>query len=114
MTENTFLEHLHRLCGVFDRLREANLKLKPAKCAYCKSEVAFLGHIVSANGVIIDPAKVEKMKNWPLPPSKREVQQFLGLANYYRRFIQDHCQITAQVDRENSEVPLDSAMSASI
>ena len=48
---------------------------------------------MSANGVITDPAKVEKVKNWPLQTSKREVQQFLGLANYYRLFIQDFATI---------------------
>lgn len=89
VTGKTFTEHLQHLETVFDRLREAKLKLKPSKCAFCRSEVAFLGHIVSADGVITDPTKVDKVKNWPLPTSRREVQQFLGLANYYCRFIKD-------------------------
>ncbi len=89
----TFEEHLHNLRAVFDRLREAGLKLKPTKCALCRQEVNFLGHIVSADGVATDPAKTEKVETWPIPTSRREVQQFVGLANYYRRFIKNFAEI---------------------
>ena len=80
----TFEEHLRNLCDVFARLRAAGLKLQPMKCHLCSPKVEFLGHIVSAEGVSTDPKKIEKIANWPTPTSKREVQQFLGLANYYR------------------------------
>ncbi len=89
----TFEEHLHNLRTVFDRLREAGLKLKPTKCSLCRQEVNFLGHIVSADGVATDPAKTEKVETWPIPTSRREVQQFVGLANYYRRFIKNFAEI---------------------
>ena len=72
------------------KFREARLKLKASKCALCQEKVEFLGHIVSANRVATDPKKTEKVANWPVPRSRREVQQFLGLANYYRRFVQDY------------------------
>ena len=85
----TFLEHLAHLRNVFQRLREAGLKLKPSKCNFCLKKVEFLGHVVSAEGVRTDPGKTEKVATWPVPMSKRDVQQFLGLANYYRRFVKD-------------------------
>ena len=78
----TFLEHLAHLREVFQRLREAGLKLKPNKCNLCLKEVEFLGHVISVEGVWTDPGKTEKVATWPVPTSKREVQQFLGLANY--------------------------------
>ena len=83
----TFHEHLQNLRAVFERLRAAGLKLQPKKCHLCSPKVEFLGHIVSADGVSTDPQKIDKVANWPIPTSKREVQQFLGLANYYRRFV---------------------------
>ena len=89
----TFDEHLTNLKAVFDRFREAGLKLKPSKCALCQLEVEFLGHIVSAEGVATDPAKTEKVASWPVPKSRCEVQQFLGLANYYRRFVHNFAEI---------------------
>lgn len=84
---------------MFDRFREAGLKLKPSKCTFGQKEVAFLGHIVSDQGVVPDPAKVAAITNWPTPRSRKEVQQFLGLGNYYRRFIQDFATIAKPLHR---------------
>ena len=95
----TFKEHLSNLKEVFDKFREARLKLKASKCALCQEKVEFLGHIVSADGVATDPKKTEKVANWPVPRSRREVQQFLGLANYYRRFVQDYARIAKPLHR---------------
>ena len=85
----TLDDHLKYLAQVFQRLREANLKLQIKKCNLCKQSVQFLGHVVSSEGIVADPAKIEKVVNWPVPTNKSEVQQFLGLVSYYRRFIRD-------------------------
>ena len=95
----SFSEHLHNLRDVFDRFREAGLKLKPSKCTFGQKEVAFPGHIVSDKGVATDPAKVAAITNWPTPRSRKEVQQFLGLGNYYRRFIKDFATIAKPLHR---------------
>ena len=95
----TFEEHLQNLQAVLIRLREAGLKLKPQKCALCLPQVEFLGHVVSAQGVSTDPRKTEKVRNWPIPTNRREVQQFLGLASYYRRFVQDFAKIAKPLHR---------------
>ena len=95
----TFSEHLLNLRNVFGRLKEAGLKLQPRKCGFCLPEVGFLGHIVSAKGLSTDPSKTEKVANWPVPSTKREVQQFLGLANYYRKFVRDFASIAKPLHR---------------
>ena len=95
----SFSDHLHKLRDVFDRFREAGLKLKPSKCKFGQKEVAFLDHIVSDQGIAPDPAKVAAITNWPIPRSRKEVQQFLGLGNYYRRFIQDFATIAKPLHR---------------
>lgn len=59
----------------------------------CRQSVTFLGDTISADGIMADPAKTSKVANWPIPTCCRDVPQFLGLANYYRKFIQDFCQI---------------------
>ncbi len=67
--------------------------MKPSKCNLCLKEVEFLGHVVGAEGVQTDPKKTEKVATWPVTTSKREVQQFLGLANYYRRFVKNFAMV---------------------
>lgn len=60
-------EHLHRLRQVFDRIRKAGLKLKPAKCQFLKKPVTFLGHVVSSQGIETDPEKTRAVDEWPTP-----------------------------------------------
>ena len=90
----TYDEHLQNLIKVFNRLRDANLKVQLKKCSFCKKEVKFLGHIVSPEGIATDPEKVLKVLQWPTPLNKQELQQFLGFVNYYRRFVKDCAQIS--------------------
>ena len=80
-------EHLNQLADVFQLLSSAGLKLKPSKCNLLKQEVLFLGHIVSGSGVQPNPQLISTVKEWKVPVTVRQIQQFLGLCNYYRRFI---------------------------
>ena len=94
----TFQGHLENLRLVFDRMREAGLKMKPKKCKFCLREVACLGHIVSDQGVKTDPAKVADVREWPTPRNQEDVRKFMGLASYYRRFIKNFAQIAAPLN----------------
>lgn len=85
----TLEAHLMNLQMVFEQLRQAGLRLKPTKCSFLQSKVLYLGHVVSKDGISTDPSKTEKVSSWPTPTSMQEVQQFLGLASYYRRFIRN-------------------------
>ncbi len=70
------------------RLREVGLKVKVEKCHFLQSEVEFLGHMVSAQGVSTDPDKVSAVKQWPVPNTLKELRSFLGFCSYYRRLIE--------------------------
>ena len=85
----TMEENLDRLDEALGRLEEANLKLKPSKCKLLQQDVLFLDHIVSADGVRPNPKFVESIRGWELPKDRHGVQQFLGLCNYYLRFVPD-------------------------
>ena len=76
-------EGLQRLRNIFDRLRAANLKLKPSKCSFFQKKIRFLGHIVSESGAATDPEKLSAIKDWPIPHSAKQVKSFLGLCSYY-------------------------------
>ena len=83
----SFDEHVHRLKEVLDRIKSSNLKLKPSKCHLFKKEVEFLGHVISSDGVLPNPANIQKILDWPTPRNVTEVRGILGLGSYYRRFV---------------------------
>lgn len=91
----TFEEELERLEDVFLRMRIANLKLNPKKCLLFRSEVPFLGHVVSRNGVKTDPSKTVAVAEWPVPANVKELRSFLGFCTYYRRFVRDFAKVAA-------------------
>lgn len=80
-------EHEQKLTEVFERLRQHGLKIQPDKCEFLRKEVAYLGHIISNEGVKPNPEKVQAVQNFPIPKSCKDIKSFLGLAGYYRRFI---------------------------
>ena len=82
-------EHEYHLRIVLQLLRDHQLYAKFNKCEFWLNEVKFLGHLVSASGVSVDPEKVEVMMSWERPKSVFEICSFLELAGYYRRFIDD-------------------------
>ncbi len=94
-----FDDHLSNLEAVLLRLRQAGLKLKPARCTFLQCQVRYLGYIVSGDGVATDPAWVEKVATWPLPATTKEVQQFVGFASYYKRFIKNFAETARPLHR---------------
>jgi deoxyuridine 5'-triphosphate nucleotidohydrolase len=94
-----FNEHLVHLREVFERLRNAGLKLKRKKCYFFKKELAFLGHIISEKGIHPDPDKITAVNNQPPPTNLRELRQFLGLASYYRKFVEGFAKIAAPLNQ---------------
>ena len=86
-------EHARHLRIVLQRLREHQLYAKFSKCDFWLKEVPFLGHVISAKGISIDPSKVQDVLDWEAPTSVPEIRSFLGLAGYYRRFIPEFSKI---------------------
>jgi len=85
----SFGDHLRNVAQVFQRLRQAGLKLKPSKCKLFQERAAFLGHVISRNGVEPDPEKVSCIAEWPLPKCLTELRSLLGLASYYKDFVEN-------------------------
>ena len=93
------VDHAEHLRIVLSRLREHMLYAKFSKCEFWLSKVPFLGHILSKDGISIDPYKVQEVMDWKASTSVHEVQSFLGLAGYYSRFIPDFSKIAKPMTR---------------
>jgi len=89
----TFEEHEKHLIAVLQILKDKKLYAKLSKCEFWLEEIKFLGHIISKEGVSVDPTKVEAVLQWEPPKSVTEIRSFLGLAGYYRRFIEGYSKI---------------------
>lgn len=87
--------HVQHVRQVLQRLLENRLFLKAQKCSFHALSVTFLGSVISAQGISMDPIKVRAVTDWPQPESRVALQRFLGFANFYRRFIQNFSQIAA-------------------
>ncbi|XP_027351223.1 uncharacterized protein LOC113862333 [Abrus precatorius] len=88
-------EHAEHLRTVLSVLRKKQLYAKLSKCEFWLEEVKFLGHVISAKGIAVDPSKVEAMLQWERPKTATEIHSFVGLAGYYRRFIKGVAKIAA-------------------
>lgn len=82
--------HLQHLKITFDLFRQHTLFAKASKCSFAQNQIDYLGHVISAKGVAVDPSKVKVVSNWPLPSNVKAVRGFLGLTGYYRKFIKDY------------------------
>ncbi|KAL0171669.1 hypothetical protein M9458_031980, partial [Cirrhinus mrigala] len=91
----TLEEHTQHVRAVLQRLLAHQLYCKLEKCAFHQHSTTFLGFIISAQGVAMDPQKLEAVRSWPLPASLKQLQRFLGFANFYRRFIRGFSSIAA-------------------
>ena len=88
-------QHVYHLEQVLQRLQEAGLTLCGAKCQIGMSKVCYLGHIFDSDGMHPDPSKIKCVQDWPIPTTATMVKQFLGLASYYRRYIEKFADIAA-------------------
>ena len=87
-------EHLEHVRRVMQVLRDNKILIKASKCSWGQEELPYLGHIVSKDGIKVDPKKIQAVADWPEPQTLTELQQFLGLTNFFRKYIQGYANIT--------------------
>jgi hypothetical protein len=87
---SSFEDHLMHIEAVLQLLAKDGWKVKPSKCTFAQQSIAYLGHVISADGVSTDPAKIRDVQVWPQPTSVKELRSFLGLSGYYRKFVKHY------------------------
>jgi hypothetical protein len=83
----SFEDHVVHLQQVFELLSTKQWKIKLSKCTFAKNQVAYLGHLITQQGVATDASKISAISSWPIPQNVKELRSFLGLAGYYRKFV---------------------------
>jgi len=96
---NSLAEHRVHVRNILQRLREHNLHAKPEKCSFHTDSVEYLGFIISPSGISMDPSKGRVICDWPVPRNLKELQSFLGFANFYRHFIHQYSSIVSHLTR---------------
>ena len=94
-----FDEHLHHLDQVFQNLREANLKIHPGKCRFAVQEIVYLAHRINSFGIKIDDSKYQAIETYPVPKNVKNVRAFLGMAQFYRRYIKSFATIALPLNK---------------
>ncbi|GKG10916.1 putative reverse transcriptase domain-containing protein [Tanacetum coccineum] len=92
-------EHEEHLKEILELLKKEKLYAKNLKCEFWIPKVQFLGHAIDSRGIHVDPAKIDSIKDWASPKTPTEIRQFLGLAGYYRRFIQGFSKIAKSMTK---------------
>ncbi|KGK36301.1 hypothetical protein JL09_g4549 [Pichia kudriavzevii] len=93
----TVEEHYSHIGKILELLRRNKLIAKKKKCSFYFKTLGFLGHLISSRGIRTGPAKIDKIKSWPIPKNAKDAQSFLGLAGYYRRFIKYYSKIASAI-----------------
>jgi hypothetical protein len=81
-------EHTQHLQAVLELLRRDSWQVKLNKCSFGQQQISYLGHVINSHGVASNPQKINKVASWPTPQNSKDVRSFLGLAGYYRKFVQ--------------------------
>ena len=90
-------EHLQHIHQVLEKLREHKLFAKLSKCDFLTKRVEYLGHIVTPDGIQVDPHKIQSIKDWPVPKDAHDIRSFLGICGYYRRFVEHFSKIAKPI-----------------
>lgn len=90
--------HNKNLINIFDRLRKVNLKLNPNKCNFLKTELLYLGHTVTSEGIMPDKSKIKVIESYPKPANTDDVKRFVAFCNYYRKFIKNFAEIASPLN----------------
>ena len=91
----SFDAHLHHLQEVFDALRQAGLRVRSEKCHFGAHSISYLGHIISPEGIRVDPEKIRGITDFARPTTYRQLRRFLGMVNYHRRFVEHYAALAA-------------------